>query len=173
MRLKPTHLLAVLVLLACVSLAADAQQAAAQKAPVARDELPYLPRIEAFLSAVERTDFGTAFEALQWTGTAPDEFKRQLATALTKAGRSDGHEIIAVRRISPRLHQIYGIIHYDSQPLIFILHPRLHRGAWKIQTVTFTAKLQPFNDLAPMEPIAQPSEQRVAADHPNNYGDTL
>ena len=116
-----------------------------------------------FLDAVERADIGTAVDALQWTGDASSKLKQQLAGAATSLGKSDGHEIIAVRRISPRLHQIYGAIHYEKQPLLFVLHPRYYSGAWRIQTVTFTADPKGMNDLAPLEPVAPASGERVAA----------
>jgi hypothetical protein len=129
---------------------------------VPRSDLPYLPQIERFLLAVERADIGTAVDALQWTGDASTKLKQQLAGAATSLGKSDGHEIIAVRRISPRLHQLFGVIHYEKQPLLFVLHPRLFRGMWKIQTVTFTADPKGLNDLAPLEPVAPASNQKVA-----------
>lgn len=131
--------------------------------PVPRDQLPYLPQIERFLDAVERADIGTAVDALQWTGDASSKLKQQLAGAATSLGKSDGHEIIAVRCISPRLHQIYGVIHYENQPLLFVLHPRYYGKLWKIQTVTFTADPKGMNDLAPLEPVAPASGERVAA----------
>ncbi|NLS91020.1 MAG: hypothetical protein GXX96_02395 [Planctomycetaceae bacterium] len=131
--------------------------------PVPRDQLPYLPQIERFLDAVERADIGTAVDALQWTGDASSKLKQQLAGAATSLGKSDGHELIAVRRISPRLHQIYGAIHYEKQPLLFVLHPRYYAGAWRIQTVTFSADPKGMNDLAPLEPVAPASGERVAA----------
>jgi hypothetical protein len=133
-----------------------------QRAPVPRDQLPYLPQLERFLEAVERADIGTAVDALEWTGDASSKLKQQLATAATSLGKPDGHEIIAVRRISPRLHQLYGVIHYEKQPLLFVLHPRYFRGMWKIQTVTFTADPKGLNDLAPLEPVAPASDQKVA-----------
>lgn len=131
--------------------------------PVSRDELPYLPQIERFLEGVERADIGTAIEALQWSGDPSTQLKQQLAETATKLGKSDGHEIIAVRRISPRLHQIYGVIHFERQPLMFILHPRQFHGTWRIQTVTFSADPKGLNDLAPLEPVAPASDQRVAS----------
>ena len=133
-----------------------------QRAVVPRDQLPYVPQIERFLDAVERADIGTAVDTLKWTGDASSKLKRQLAGAATSLGKSDGHEIIAVRRVSPRLHQLYGVIHYEKQPLLFVLHPRLFRGMWRIQTVTFTADPKGLNDLAPLEPVAPASDQRVA-----------
>ncbi len=134
-----------------------------QRAPVPRDQLPYLPQIERFLEAVERADIGTAVDALQWTGDASSKLKQQLAGAATSLGKSDGHEIIAVRRISPRLHQLYGVIHYEKQPLLFVLHARLFRGMWRIQTVTFTADPKGLTDLAPLEPVAPAKDQKVAS----------
>lgn len=133
-----------------------------QQRAVPRDQLPYLAQIERFLDAVERADIGTAVDALKWTGDASSKLKQQLAGAATSLGKSDGHEIIAVRRISPRLHQLYGVIHYEKQPLLFVLHPRLFRGMWRIQTVTFTADPKGLNDLAPLEPVAPPADQKVA-----------
>lgn len=134
-----------------------------ERAPVSRDQLPYLPQIERFLDAVERADIGTAVDALQWTGDASSNLKKQLATAATSLGKSDGHEIIAVRRISPRLHQLYGVIHYEKQPLLFVLHPRMFRGMWRIQTVTFSADPKGLNDLAPLEPVAPATDEKVAS----------
>lgn len=133
-----------------------------QRAPVPRDQLPYLPQLERFLEAVERADIGTAVDALQWSGDASSKLKQQLAAAATSLGKPDGHEVIAVRRVSPRLHQLYGVIHYEKQPLLFVLHPRYFRGMWKIQTVTFTADPKGLNDLAPLEPVAPASDQKVA-----------
>lgn len=134
-----------------------------QDTPVPRAELPYLPQIERFLDAVERADIGTAVDALQWSGDASNKLKQQLAGAATSLGKSDGHELIAVRRISPRLHQLYGVIHYEKQPLLFVLHPRQFRGTWRIQTVTFTADPKGMNDLAPLEPVEPAGDQNVAA----------
>jgi len=154
------------VMLALLAMAATATAAlgeAPKPAPVPRDQLPYLTQIENFLQAVERADIGTAVDTLQWTGDASSKLKQQLAGAATTLGKSDGHEVIAVRRISPRLHQVFGVIHYEKQPLMFVLHPRQFRGNWRIQTVTFTVKLEGLDTLAPLEPVAPPSERRVAS----------
>ncbi len=156
----------VVVIIALLAWAVTASAHAAEAyrdTPVPRDQLPYLDQVERFLEAVERTDIGTAIEALEWTGDASTKLKQQLAATATRLGKSDGHEIIAVRRVSPRLHQLYGVIHYEKQPLLFVLHPRMFRGQWKIQTVTFTADPKGLNDLAPLEPVAPASDERVAA----------
>ncbi|MHB8900246.1 MAG: hypothetical protein ACYC6Y_15965 [Thermoguttaceae bacterium] len=131
--------------------------------PVPRDQLPYLPQVERFIDAVERADIGTAIDTLQWTGDASSQLKQQLAETATKLGRSDGHEFIAVRRISPRLHQIYGVIHFERQPLMFVLHPRLLQGAWRIQTVTFSADPKALGEMAPLEPIAPAKDEKIAS----------
>ncbi|MDD4267511.1 MAG: hypothetical protein GXY25_17825 [Pirellulaceae bacterium] len=148
-----------------LSLAAGAAAIAAEqeRASVSRAELPYLAQIEQSLDAVERADIGTAVDALQWTGEASSKLKQQLAGAATSLGKSDGHELIGVRRFSPRLHQIYGAIHYEKQPLMFVLHPRLFNGQWRIQTVTFTVDLKGLDSLAPLERIAPEPGDRVAA----------
>ena len=157
----PRRLLASLVALGVATISTASGETLQQQA-VPRDQLPYLAQIERFLDAVERADIGTAVDALQWTGDASSKLKQQLAGAATSLGKSDGHEIIAVRRISPRLHQLYGVIHYEKQPLLFVLHPRLFRGSWRIQTVTFTADPKGLIDLAPLEPVAPPTDQKVA-----------
>lgn len=115
------------------------------------------------LSTRSSADIGTAVDALQWTGEASSKLKQQLAGAATSLGKSDGHELIGVRRVSPRLHQIYGAIHYEKQPLMFVLHPRLFNGQWRIQTVTFTVDLKGLDSLAPLERIAPEPGDRVAA----------
>ncbi|MGI6419023.1 MAG: hypothetical protein ACOX1P_25510 [Thermoguttaceae bacterium] len=141
-----------------------------ERAAVPRAELPYLAQIEKFLDAVERADIGTAVDALQWTGEASSKLKQQLAGAATSLGKSDGHELIGVRRFSPRLHQVYGAIHYEKQPLMFVLHPRLFNGQWRIQTVTFTVDLKGLDSLTPLERIAPEPGDRVAA-RPGTFQD--
>ena len=153
---------AIAILIATAGIVSPASAETSERVAVPRDELPYLPQIERFLEAVERADIGTAVDTLKWTGDASSKLKQQLAGAATSLGKPDGHEIIAVRRISPRLHQLYGVIHYEKQPLLFVLHPRLFRGMWRIQTVTFTADPKGLNDLAPLEPIAPENDQKVA-----------
>jgi hypothetical protein len=162
-------LVAVGLVLAAVatSLAVAAEP---QRPAVPRADLPYLPQIEKFLDAVERADIGTAVDALQWTGEASSKLKQQLAGAATSLGKSDGHELIGVRRFSPRLHQVYGAIHYEKQPLMFVLHPRLFNGQWRIQTVTFTVDLKGLDSLAPLEWIAPEPGDRVAA-RPGEFQD--
>lgn len=157
------RVVAIIVLLVGALTATASAGETYQNTPVPRDQLPYLPQIERFLESVERADIGTAIDALQWTGDASNQLKQQLAETATKLGKSDGHEIIAVRRISPRLHQLYGVIHFERQPLMFVLHPRLFHGTWRIQTVTFSADPKGLNDLAPLEPVAPASDQRVAS----------
>ena len=154
--------LAIVAVLAGAVIAPAAFGETYQRTPVPRDQLPYLPQIERFLEAVERADIGTAIDALQWTGDASNQLKQQLAETATKLGKSDGHEIVAVRRISPRLHQLFGVIHFERQPLMFVLHPRQFHGTWRIQTVTFSADPKGLNDLAPLEPVAPASDERVA-----------
>ena len=165
---SPSRTALALVILVGVAIATTASGETLERPVVPRDELPYVPQIERFLDAVERADIGTAVDALKWGGEASGKLKQQLAGAATSLGKPDGHEIIAVRRISPRLHQLYGVIHYEKQPLLFVLHPRLFRGMWRIQTVTFTADPKGLTDLAPLEPVAPASDQKVAGHFQSN-----
>lgn len=159
---SPGYSVAAVAVLVGAVLATTASAQTFPRSAVPRDQLPYLSQIERFLEAVERADIGTAVDTLKWTGDASSKLKQQLAGAATSLGKPDGHEIIAVRRVSPRLHQLYGVIHYEKQPLLFVLHPRLFRGLWRIQTITFTADPKGLNDLAPLEPVAPATDQKVA-----------
>jgi hypothetical protein len=131
--------------------------------PFDANELPYLATVERFLLCIEKADVGTAVETLGWSDEAAAKIMKPLAEVVS-IGPHDGHELVAVRRISPRIHQIFGVIHYAQKPVLFTLHLRQFKGAWRIQIVNFSDDLTPLDASAPLEPVAATKQEKVAVD---------
>ena len=102
---------------------------------------PYLPLLETLIDHVGegRIDDAVGILANDTSMGVPesnrDGLKRTLAAIYAGGGEYDGHEVIAVRPISSRLHRVYALAYHQRQPLVYTFTMYQFQGDWKINHV--------------------------------------
>ena len=135
----------ILVAINVSSLAAAQQQAA--------EHQPYLLTIEALIDHVGEGRIDEAIEILSTESSKGvpesyrEELKRTLATVYGRGGKYDGHEVVAIKPISSRLHRVYAVAYHQRQPLIYTFTMYLFDGEWKLNHVHWNDDLSKLADV--------------------------
>ena len=128
----------VAALLGCI--VARGEELASNAAIDANDQ-SYLPLLEALIDHVGegRIDDAVGILANDTSKGVPeskrDDVKRTLAAIYAGSGKYDGHEVIAVRPLTSRLHRVYAVAYHERQPLIYTFTMYHFEGGWKINHV--------------------------------------
>ena len=137
------------IVLLCTS--ANAQDAIPGEDAAAGGQ-PYLPLIEALIDHVGEGRIDEAIGILTNDTTkgvpesARDNVKRTLAAIYAGGGEYEGHEVVAVRPISSRLHRVYAVAYHERQPLVYTFTMYLFDGEWKINHVQWDDKVSKLAD---------------------------
>lgn len=132
--------------------------------------VPYSGDLGKFFYDVAQGNVGLAMETVErLAGTGIDEerwsaFRKELAAMVARNGECDGWELTAVRRLSPRTHQVYCLLHYRMGAMLFTFHMRQFQGRWKMDALNFTANLDEYRGLAPVEFFAAAPSPAPAAE---------
>lgn len=113
---------------------------------------PYLALLETLIDHVGEGRIDDAIGILQdeTSKGVPDasreSLKRTLAAIYGGGGKYDGHEIIAVRPVSDRLHRVYAIGYHERQPLVYTFTMYRFDGQWKINHVHWDDNIDKLAD---------------------------
>ncbi len=135
-----TMLSLVVTLLAVATPAAFSQESAAGDDARNLDQ-PYIPLLETLIDHVGEGRIDDAIGFLEEetskgvTEESRDSVKRMLSAIYGRGGKYDGHEIVAVRPISARLHRVYAMGYHERQPLVYTFTMYQFAGKWKINHV--------------------------------------
>ena len=102
---------------------------------------PYVPLLETLIDHVGEGRIEDAVSILEndTSKGVPesnrDELKRRLAAIYAGGGKYDGHDVVAVRPISSRLHRVYAVAYHQRTPLVYTFTMYQFDGEWKINHV--------------------------------------
>lgn len=163
-----------LVLFVCITLAvsaarapaaetsattANSKPAAAEKGLGSNEE--YAAMLGNVIDYVGEGEFDAAIEILDQHASKPpsgedrDKLKRLFAGIFSSGGAYDGHEFVAVRTISSRLHKAYALGYHERKPVLYVFTMYQFAGKWKIAHLHWDETLEPLEKVAPSHFLAQ------------------
>ncbi len=121
----------------------------------------YAEMIGTVIDYVGEGEFDAAIEILDQHATKPpsgddrDKLKRLFAGIFSGGGTYDGHELVAVRTISSRLHKAYALGYHERKPVLYVFTMYQFAGKWKIAHLHWDETLDPLEKVAPSHFLAQ------------------
>jgi hypothetical protein len=142
--------------------------AAPEAAPAVEQPPEYAALIEDLLEHIAAGRIGegvTLFEqnAVGVNDLARESLRSQFATLHTAGGSCDGIEIVAVQPISPRLHRVFALMHFERSPIVFAVHVRQFQGRWSLGHFQYSADVIQYLGGAPVRFLAESGGEGVAA----------
>ena len=129
--------------------------ASAQEIAEHGDQLdqPYVPLLETLIDHVGEGRIDDAIGILEDKSTkgvpesSRENVKRALAAIYGGGGKYDGHEVVAIRPISSRLHRVYAVAYHERQPLVYTFTMYQFEGQWRINHVHWGDDIAKLSDV--------------------------
>ena len=71
------------------------------------------------------------------------------------AGDYDGAELVAVRAITPRLHDVFLTGYHEEKVVVYTIRMYAFGGEWKVKGLQYNEDTQSLEDFAPVEWLAR------------------
>jgi len=84
-----------------------------------------------------------------------EKIRRLFAKIYGSAKEYDGNELVAVRRLTNRIHVAYFIVYYENADVLFRFEMSEFRGRWRIADIDLTNDFEKIENSVPLEMIAQ------------------
>ena len=81
-------------------------------------------------------------------------FRKQLTEMHKASGGFEGSDIVAVRRISSRVHTVYAIAYFERQPIMFRFGMYRWNKTWRFTECHFNRDMTELQQNTPMIPVS-------------------
>ena len=159
--MKASHLCCLVVLLVGTVISTVVHPATSTSGEISRlSNAPhqlkeYGSQVESFLNLIGSGDIEQIMQLIENQGNKqkPElrtKVQHALAIIKTAGGDYDGREIVAVRQISPRIHYVYALMHYEKTFILVTLRLRKISDKWRIGYMNMTSKMDQLIEEVPL-----------------------